>query len=466
MCSLRLHEAMIGSRRPWRPLLVKELWEVLAGRAFWTMLLLECPLIGYSFIQAIALYSESSTAALQSSVLAASLSPLDGILVPTLGAFYVTVTLLFPFVAIRVLSHEKETGTLRLLVQLPYRPGTLITTKLVAVFCAWLLASIPALCAVLIWVILGGHLYAPETLNLFFGHLLYGMLIGSIALFAASISDSAATAAIITLAFTIGSWVLDFTAAGHPGVLGWLSQLSLTQTLRSFEQGLLSSARVVGIIAGSLGFAVLATAWVTPGTSARARLVCSIACLVTIATVVGLAMRIKWSADLSEDRCNSFAAADQWVLSKLSQPLTITVRLAPEDPRYADLRRNVLAKLERTVPDVTVRLAPEGKSLITSTGDEAYGEVEYSYAGQSTTSRSTGPREILPLLYGLAGVPAPAPEAGNEYSGYPLVADDRIALPWFFAGLPLLVLVGWWWSRRPPALEAVTAATEESHEPR
>jgi hypothetical protein len=106
---------MIGSRRPWRPLLAKELWEVLAGRALWTMLLLECPLIGYSFIQAITLYSEASTAALQSSVLAASLSPLDGMLVPTLGAFYVTATLLFPFVAIRVLSHEKETGALRLL---------------------------------------------------------------------------------------------------------------------------------------------------------------------------------------------------------------------------------------------------------------------------------------------------------------------------------------------------------------
>src|SRR3954449_247077 len=122
MCSLRLHEAMISSRRPWRPLLVKELWEVLAGRALWTMLLLECPLIGYSFIQATALYSEASTAALQSSVLATSLSPLDGMLVPTLGAFYVTVTLLFPFVAIRVLSQEKETDALRLLVQLPYRP--------------------------------------------------------------------------------------------------------------------------------------------------------------------------------------------------------------------------------------------------------------------------------------------------------------------------------------------------------
>src|SRR5262249_54749911 len=33
---------------------------------------------------------------------------------------------------------------------------------------------------------------------------------GAIALFSASISESSATAAIVTLAFTIGSWVLDF----------------------------------------------------------------------------------------------------------------------------------------------------------------------------------------------------------------------------------------------------------------
>ena len=39
-------------------------------------------------------------------------------------------------------------------------------------------------------------------------------------------------AAIIALAFTIGSWVLDFALAGQPGVLDWIARLSLTQTLR------------------------------------------------------------------------------------------------------------------------------------------------------------------------------------------------------------------------------------------
>jgi len=223
------------------------------------MLLLMCPLIGYGFFQAISLYGEASVAGLQSPVLASSLSPFDGVLVPTLGAFYVAVTLLFPFVAIRVLGQEKESGALRLLIQLPYRSTTLIAAKLLAVLAAWVLSSVPALSAVAIWRMLGGHLSAPETLNLLLGHLFYGLLVGTIALFAASVSESAATAAIIALAFTIGSWVLDFTMAGHPGILDWIARLSLTQVLRTFEQGLLSLGLVLGIGATLCGFAALAT---------------------------------------------------------------------------------------------------------------------------------------------------------------------------------------------------------------
>src|SRR6516225_9958797 len=42
-----------------RPLLVKEVGELLSGRALWTMLLMLCPLVGYSFFQAVALYGEA-----------------------------------------------------------------------------------------------------------------------------------------------------------------------------------------------------------------------------------------------------------------------------------------------------------------------------------------------------------------------------------------------------------------------
>ena len=435
---------------PLQPLLVKEGWEILSGRALWTMLLLMCPLIGYSFFQAVSLYGEASAAGLQSPVLASSLSPLDGILVPTLGASYVAVTLLFPFVAIRVLGLEKESGALRLLVQMPYRSSTLITAKLAAVLAAWVLSSVPALSALAIWRLFGGHLSAPETLNLLFGHLLYGLLVGAIALFAASVSESAATAAIVTLAFTIGSWVLDFTVAGRPGILDWIARLSLTQVLHTFEQGLLSAGLVAGIGTAVCGFAALATVWLPPGVHVRNKLVRSIVCVLVTAIVLGLATQIRVSIDVTEDQRNSFPAADQRALASLAGPLVVTVHLAPEDPRYADLQRNVLAKLDRVLRNLSIRLAGGGQSLATNAGDDRYGEVEYTYSGRSDISRSTSPREILPLLYDLAGVNPAAPAPGGDYPGYPLVARGEVALLWFFCGLPLCIALVWWRSRRLP----------------
>src|SRR6516225_7766119 len=287
MYSLRSPDTVASFRRvPVRPLLTKELREVLNGRALWTMLILLCPLVGYSFFQAASLYGEASAAARDSPAMASGLSPLDGVLVPTFGAFYLAITLLFPFVAIRVVGREKETGALRLLVQLPYRTATLITAKMAAVAIAWVIALIPALTTLALWEMLGGHLSAPETINLLGGHLLYGLLVGAIALFSAAVSESAATAAIIALAFTIGSWVLDFALAGQPGVLGLLSGLSLTQTLRPFEQGLLSAGLVVGIATAILGFCALATIWLHPGVPVRSNVLRSVTCAAVMTAVL------------------------------------------------------------------------------------------------------------------------------------------------------------------------------------
>jgi ABC-2 family transporter len=449
---LRSPDTAVAHRAPIRQLLAKELWDIASGRALWIMLLILCPLVGYSFFQAVSLYKEASAAAVDSPVLGSGLAPLDGVLVPTFGGLYLVATLLFPFVAIRTLGSEKESGALALLVQLPYRVPTLIAAKMAAIFGAWLAAVICAASALPVWLALGGHLYLPETLDLVFGHVLYGVLIGAIALFSASISESAATAAIITLAFTIGSWALDFALAGQTGVLGWISQLSLTQTLRPFEQGLLPAGLLLGIVAAIGGFAALAAVWLHPGVPLGTKCIRSLVCLAIAAAVIGLSTQVRLTADLAEDRHNSFPAADQRVLAELREPLIITVHLAPEDPRYVDLRRNVLAKLERAMPRVAVRLATSGQSMVGSTSEEAYGEVEYSYGGRSDKSRSTSHREILPLVYALAGRPIPEPIPGQDYPGYPLLADGSPALAWFLGALPLLIVAAWRWSRRPPQI--------------
>jgi ABC-type transport system involved in multi-copper enzyme maturation permease subunit len=462
---LRSPETSRALHAPLRPLLAKEIREVLGGRALWTMLLLLCPLVGYSFFQAVSLYGEASTAALQSPVLARSLSPLDGVLVPSFGAFYVAVTLLFPFVAIRVLGHEKESGALRLLVQLPYRSATLIAAKLAAVLAAWLLSSLPVLSALAIWRALGGHIAAAETLNLLLGHLLYGALVGAIALFAAAVSESAATAAIVALAFTIGSWVLDFTVAGQPGVFAWISQMSLTQILHVFEQGMFSAGLVLGTAVAIAGFAALAAVWLPPGVAPRTKLVRSFGCIAAAGVFFAAASQIRLAADTTQDRRNSFSAADQRLLATLTKPLSVTVHLAPEDPRYVDLQRNVLAKLGRALPDLTIRLAG-ARTLAAGSGDDRYGEIEYAYGDRREVSRSTSPREILPLIYGLADVLVPAPAGADEYPGYPLVRDGYAALPWFFGGLPLVIGFAWWWTRRPPRIdpELIKQKKENTHE--
>ena len=435
-----------------RPLLVKELRGVIAGRALWTMLLILCPFIGYSFFQAVALYGEASAAARDAPALASGLSPLDGVLVPTFGAFYLAVTLLFRFVAIRALGREKETGSLRLLVQLPYGVPTLIGGKMVAIATAWLISFVPPISALVLWGALGGHLYVLETGNLLLGHLLYGLLVAAIALAAASIADSSATAAIITLAATIGSWVLDFALAGQPGILELIARLSLTQTLRTFEQGLLPVGLVLGIGAATGGFATLAGIWLHPGVPLRSKLIRSTSCIAAVALPFAAVTTIRTSLDLTEDQRNSFPAADQRALPSLRDRLDIAVHLAPEDPRYTDLRRDVLAKLERTMPRVSIRLASAGQSMIGSTSEESYGEVEYSYGGRSARSRSTDRREILPLIYELAGMPAPAPIIGEDYPGYPLVADALAALPWFLGALPILIVLAWRWTSRAPRI--------------
>jgi ABC-2 type transport system permease protein len=450
---LRSPDVVIAARHaPLRPLLAKELWGIASGRALWTMLLIMCPIVGVSFFQAMSLYGESSAAAVDSPVLASGLSPLDGILVPTFGAFYVTVTLLFPFVAIRALGREKETGTLRLLLQLPYSARTLITAKMAAVAVAWLIALIPAASALVLWRALGGHLDTVETLNLLLGHLLYGLLIGAVALFAAAIAESAATAAIMTLAITIGSWIIDFALAGQPGLAEWVSRLSLTQTLRPFEQGLFSLGLVLGTLAAVAGLATLAAIWLHPGVPVRTKFVRSLVCTAVTGALLFLAAQASTTIDVTEDRRNSFPAADQRVLATLRGPLVITVNLAPEDPRYVDLRRNVLGKLERVLPNVTIRLAGSGHTIVGRSSEESYGEVEYSYGGRSDKSRSTSHREILPLLYGLAGVPVPTPVAGEDYPGYPLVTNAQVALPWFLGALPILIVLAWWWSCRAPTI--------------
>jgi ABC-type transport system involved in multi-copper enzyme maturation permease subunit len=444
-------------------LFAKELRDLVSGKALWVMVLILCPVVGYGFLQAVALYGEASRSASTSPALARGLSPLDGVLVPTFGAFYVATTLLFPFVAIRSIGAEKQNGSLMLMLQLPYQTLTVVLAKLSAVLVGWTLALIPAASALVLWSAFGGHLYAPETLILLLGYLLYGLLIATIGLFAASVTETPSTAAIVALTFTLGAWVLDFMAIGQGIWTRYLADLSPTAALKSFESGLFSLPSALGLLVAAATLTAITAIWVPPGRRPEVKVGLSAAAVAGALCLALLVSKARFYADVTEDRRNSFPAAQEAALQHLTLPLAVTVYLAPDDPRLVDFNRSILSKLRRLVPHLTVTIADISKTLLGPASDDRYGLVTYDYGGKHEESRSTSPEEVLPLLYGLAGVTVAA-ESAQTYPGYPLQADSSLAAVWFYGALPLLLATFWWRLRRRPAPPADLNRREVSHD--
>src|ERR1700730_10728803 len=278
------------------------------------------------------------------------------------------------------------------------------------------------------------------------GHLLYALLIGTISFLAAALTEGGATAAILALSVTLGSWVLDFAALDRGGVSSFLAAVLLTSLLRPFEQGLLSMPTVLGMLIGIVGLLALTAISLPPGILRVRRVKRSALIVVAAVILIAVTSQAETVLDVTPDRRNSFSLADEQLLGQLPERLLVTVHMASSDPRVADLDRKVLARLKRAMSRVTIRIAEPGKARpFGTTGDEDYGDIVMSYHGRSATTRSTGAGEILPMLYELAGVSVPGPGApGPDEPGYPLVADAANAAAWFYGILPLAFATAWW----------------------
>jgi len=414
-------------------LIGKEFRELAASRAYWLLLLMIGPLVGHAFITAIDSYAEASAPG----ALAQGLSPLDGILVPTFGAYDIAVTLLFPFVAIRLVSSEKESGALKLMLQSPASMTAMLAAKGIALIAGWLIAWIPGLIALVLWKMYGGPLYAPEVVNLLLGHVLRVILSSGVAVAAAAISKTAASAAIVTLGFTVGTWALEFIAEGRGGWLHTIGAYTPTAALRFFEQGLLRlNTAMVMLIIGLAGF-TLAGAWLR---ESRTRWIkCLVVAAVTVAALwAGSLPRASW--DVSENRRNSFSEAEETALRQIRDPLRVTVHLAPEDPRLTDLDRNVLSKLQRILDQVQIDYAAHTRAGLFE-GDH-YGEIWYDIADRRVMLRSTTEPIVLETIFKLAGIAAPSQADRVAYQGHPLLAQPAGA-PWIYYFLwPVVVLAG------------------------
>jgi hypothetical protein len=405
------------------------------------MLIILSLLVGYSFIQAVSLFSQASKTALTYPELAAGMNPLEGIFVPTFGAYYLIETLLLPFVILRLVGQDKQNGTLKLLLQLPLSTFALNGVKLAATLVFLLLLLLPAVSVTVNWLLLGGTIYYPALLTLLAGHLLYCLAIVCIAMFATAVSQSLPTAAMICLSVTLGCWVLDFTVTGDQGWQGLLAAWSLTSLLRQFENGLLSSVAVASFLILSLLFFTAASLWLHPGQGLVHKIRSLLAAAAVLVLLAVTANQLPVYLDVTENRQHSFNPADVRALQQMRQPLTITVHLSPEDGRFYDLEHGVLTKLKRVVPDLRIDLAETGSTgLFAASDSDTYGLIEYEYGGKHKQSYSNSPLEILPLLHELAGQQV-IPDRIQNQGGHPLLANADSSRWWFYLVLPLLFLL-------------------------
>ena len=429
--------------REFRALLEKECRELMASRAFWLMLLMIGPLLGHGFITAVDAYAEASGIGGGPSALAQGLTPLDGIFVPAFGAYDLAATFLFPFVAIRLVSGERESGAWKLIAQTRASAASMMAAKGVALAAGMLIAWMPGLAAVILWKIYGGTLYLPEMFALLLGHLLRAIVSAGVAVAAAAIAKNSSSAAIATLGFTVGTWALDFVAAGRGGLLQKLASFTPASALRLFEQGELRLSTIaVSCLAGFAGFA-LAAIWSTATRTTRWRAAAAIAAIVLLAYAATGASLVRATWDLSENRRNSFSAEDEASLRRIDSPLRITVYLAPEDPRLMDLERNVLSKLQRILNHVEIVYAAKSQTGLFEAPGDRYGEIWYEIGNRKTMSRSATEPIVLETLYQLAGVPHGERMTGGGFPGHPLAVRPTGAGWLFYLVWPIVIALAW-----------------------
>jgi hypothetical protein len=432
-------------------LALKDWREVASARATLIFAVLMAPLVGHAFLVAVATYAEVSGVGGGAAALSQGVSPLDGIVVPTFGAYALAASLLFPFVAIRSLSAEKESGALMLLLQTRFGLTRQVVTKFVVLLGAWVVAWIPGLVALALWRSRGGHLFAPEVSSVLRGHLLRGALVISVALVASAVTESAAAAAVLALAFTLGSWALEFVAQVQGGLARQIADLGPEGMLRAFERGEIRADVIATLMVSVAGNLAAAIVWLHPGWQLSRRWAAT--ALIAIATMglTGVTADFRASRDVSEDRRNSFSVADEHALSRIQQPVRVEVNLAASDPRLADLDREVLRKLRRSLSDVSiVNVASAGTGLFGSTSDagRAYGEVWYQVGAKRAMTRSTTPAIVLEEIYQLAGIQPPTRENERAYPGYPLATDVPAAPYLFYLLFPALIITTWYFYRR------------------
>ena len=424
---------------PFAWLLVKEWRELLASRAWWVMLLLIGPLVGVSFISAVRTYAELSGLNGTAAGVGEAFSPLVGVWAPTFSACELAAAFLLPFVAIRVVGGDRQSGALKLEAQQPMPPTVRITAKALVLLAAWGIAMLPTLLAAVMWRAYGGSVYPPELLALAAGHVLNAGLTIAVAAAASSLTEHPSTAAIVTLSVTVGTWIINFIAAVNGGLWQRIADYTPTAMVAQFQHALVRLDVALTSLTLTIAGLGVAAVWMQLG-APIARRVAESALIAAIAAALLLGATFTGrSWDLSEARINSLPEADEAALARIREPLHMEVHFAPEDPRRTDLEAKTLSKLRRALPRLQVTYVSATSTGLFEQTSAHYGEIFYNLGGRQTANRLTSADGVLETIYSLAGITPPAESDDGIFRGHPLAVPPRRAGTVFYGIWPALI---------------------------
>ena len=351
------------------------------SRAWWILLLGMGPLVGVSFISAVRTYAEVSGLNGTAAGVGEALSPLIGVWAPTFSACELAAVFLLPFVAIRLVSGDRQSGALKLEMQQGMSPLIRIAAKALVALAGWLIAMLPPVSAILLWRSYGGNTYAPELATLIGGHVLNAALTIALGVATASFTEHPSTAAIVTLGVTVGTWIVSFFGAVQGGWWERAASYTPAAMVAEFQHGLVKLDTVLIaliLVMTGLGFAAI---WMRLGTAVRRRVYESAGLGLLGAAVIFACTAVRANWDTSESRSNSFPEADERALRQIQAPLRIEAHLAAEDPRRVDLENRALSKLRRVMPKLQVKyIAATSIGLFEQTS-AGYGEIWYELNG-------------------------------------------------------------------------------------
>jgi ABC-2 type transport system permease protein len=434
-------------RSPILWLVEKEWRELVVSRSWWVLLLAMGPLVGMSFISAVRTYSEVSGLNGTSAGVGEALSPLIGIWAPSFSACELAAVFLLPFVAIRQVSGDRTSGALKLELQQGMPAIARISAKAVVLFAGWMLAMLPPMSAILLWISYGGSVHAPELLTLTLGHILNAGLTIGLAAAASALTEHPSTAAILTLAVTIGTWIVSLFGAVQGGWWERIAGYTPAAMVAEFQHGLLRLDVVLINVLLILTGLALAASWMRLGVPVKRRAAESVGIGVLAACSIVACMFVHASWDWSEARSNSFPEADEQALARIRGPLRIEAHLAPEDPRRLDLEHRALSKLRRVMPSVEVRYISSTSIGLFEQTRPGYGEIWFDLGGRRTMTRVTTAEGVLEAIYSIAGVTPPV-EKDDVFRGHPLAVTPKGAGTVFYAVWPALTVISGIFVRR------------------